>query len=165
VTRKIKGLSLWQPWASLIAIGSKSVETRSWATSYRGWLAIHASKKWSKSIFDLVRSEPYHSCLCSAPGSGHSEKGTAMVRGAIVAVARLVDVRSTNEFQPDSEIELAFGDYSPDRYAWLLEDVTRIEPVACPGTLGLWDLPFVSLQEVRARYQEAREALLIQERT
>lgn len=39
----MKALTLWQPWASLIALGEKRYETRSWATSYRGLLAIHAS--------------------------------------------------------------------------------------------------------------------------
>ena len=37
-----RALTLHQPWASLIAIGAKTMETRSWSTSYRGPLAIHA---------------------------------------------------------------------------------------------------------------------------
>jgi hypothetical protein len=39
-----KALSLWQPWASLIVLGHKDKETRSWPTSYRGRLWIHATK-------------------------------------------------------------------------------------------------------------------------
>lgn len=39
----MKALTLWQPWASLIALGVKSIETRAWSTSYRGPLAIHAA--------------------------------------------------------------------------------------------------------------------------
>lgn len=38
----MKVLTLHQPWASLIALGVKSIETRSWSTKYRGPLAIHA---------------------------------------------------------------------------------------------------------------------------
>lgn len=38
-------ISLWQPWASALAIRSKRNETRSWATSYRGPIAIHAAKR------------------------------------------------------------------------------------------------------------------------
>ncbi len=41
----MKALSLHQPWASLIAEGVKTIETRSWATKYRGPLGIHASKR------------------------------------------------------------------------------------------------------------------------
>lgn len=40
----MKALTLYQPWASLIALGVKTVETRPWATKYRGPLAIHAGK-------------------------------------------------------------------------------------------------------------------------
>jgi len=39
----MKAITLWQPWASLLACGAKKYETRSWATSYRGPIAIHAA--------------------------------------------------------------------------------------------------------------------------
>lgn len=42
----MKAISLWQPWATLISTGDKTWETRSWATTYRGPLAIHAAKKF-----------------------------------------------------------------------------------------------------------------------
>ena len=38
----MKVLSLLQPWASLVVMGIKTVETRSWSTNYRGSLLIHA---------------------------------------------------------------------------------------------------------------------------
>lgn len=41
----MKALTIWQPWASLLACGVKKYETRSWATQYRGPIAIHAAKK------------------------------------------------------------------------------------------------------------------------
>lgn len=40
----MKALTLHQPWATLVAEGSKTIETRSWSTKYRGPLAIHAGK-------------------------------------------------------------------------------------------------------------------------
>lgn len=39
----IKALSLTQPWATLVAIGAKKIETRSWQTPYRGRLAMLAT--------------------------------------------------------------------------------------------------------------------------
>jgi hypothetical protein len=42
---KMKAITIWQPWASLKACGAKEFETRSWATSYRGPIAIHAAAK------------------------------------------------------------------------------------------------------------------------
>jgi len=40
-----RALSLHQPWASLVALGVKGIEMRSWSTKYRGRLLIHAAKR------------------------------------------------------------------------------------------------------------------------
>ena len=40
----MKALSLWEPWASLIALGPKKIEIRNWNTGYRGDLLICAAK-------------------------------------------------------------------------------------------------------------------------
>ena len=45
IRKEMKALSLRQPWASLIAEGRKTIETRTWRTRYRGPLAIHASAR------------------------------------------------------------------------------------------------------------------------
>lgn len=47
----MKAISLWQPWASLIACGAKPYETRSWAPPIDligRTIAIHAAKKIDK---------------------------------------------------------------------------------------------------------------------
>ncbi len=41
----MKALTLTQPWASLMALGVKRIETRSWYTSYRGEVVIHSGQK------------------------------------------------------------------------------------------------------------------------
>lgn len=48
---KLKTLSVMEPWASLIFKYGKDVENRSWYTSYRGPLLIHAS-----NTVDLVKN-------------------------------------------------------------------------------------------------------------
>ncbi len=47
----MKTLSLLQPWATLVVMGIKQIETRSWSTAYRGPLLIHASKGKAGEIF------------------------------------------------------------------------------------------------------------------
>jgi activating signal cointegrator 1 len=63
----MKGLTLTQPWASLVANGAKTIETRSWSTSYRGPVAIHAAKgtgPGGKAAFrERCLSEPFFSAL------------------------------------------------------------------------------------------------------
>ena len=41
----MKAVSVRQPWANLIAAGKKTIETRTWATNYRGEILIVSSKK------------------------------------------------------------------------------------------------------------------------
>lgn len=41
----MRALTLWQPWAQLVALGVKVIETRSWGTKYRGPLLIHAAAR------------------------------------------------------------------------------------------------------------------------
>jgi len=140
---EIRGLSLTQPWASLIAIGVKKIETRSWRTHYRGPLAIHASKgfRWPED-WELV---PF-----PAPD--------ALPRGAILAVATLRTVQWTGHnavYPPDwlrtvDDIERAFGDFSEKRYGWFLEDVHELaEPIPCRGARGLWTVPPAIVAEIQ----------------
>jgi len=57
---KIKAISLKQPWASLIAEGSKTIETRTWPTNYRGELLICSSKN------PKIENLPVGMALCVA---------------------------------------------------------------------------------------------------
>lgn len=40
--KNVKAITLIQPWATLVADGAKMIETRSWGTKYRGFMAVHA---------------------------------------------------------------------------------------------------------------------------
>jgi hypothetical protein len=65
-----------------------------------------------------------------------------MPLGKIVAIcwlSRCVEI--TPEFSRLlSEQEIAFGDYTPGRYAWILDNIQCLpEPVWCPGHQGLWE--------------------------
>lgn len=46
----MKAITIWQPWASLIACGAKKYETRGWPTKYRGPIAIHAAAKDPRTL-------------------------------------------------------------------------------------------------------------------
>jgi hypothetical protein len=51
-----KAISLKQPWANLVASGKKTIETRKWATKYRGDLVICSSRN--------PKIEPYGKAIC-----------------------------------------------------------------------------------------------------
>jgi activating signal cointegrator 1 len=58
----VKAISLWQPWASLIACGMKPYETRHWSPPREligQTIAIHAAKKRDKDGIDLAEELTY----------------------------------------------------------------------------------------------------------
>lgn len=100
----VKTLSLWQPWASLVALGVKTIETRSWSTEYRGPLAIHASARESALHYlgwleeHQGEAEPALTPLADRITMVHAHRhGVVKAKhdlplGAIVATCTLVDV-------------------------------------------------------------------------
>lgn len=126
----MKALTLWQPWATLIAIGAKRFETRSWQTSHRGPLAIHAAKKR-----DWQRFAP--------PGAARAilDAGESRVYiGCVLAVVRLIECLPTDVLVDEiDEQEREFGDWSPGRWAWRVGVVHRFDPpIPARGAQGLW---------------------------
>jgi hypothetical protein len=157
----MKALTLTQPWASLVAIGAKRIETRSWATNYRGPLAIHAAKGFPKWARDFTL-EPV--CYETMRTLGYKTRGwfPAYPVGAVIATCKLVDCVEMRELrygldgQPVGIIgkytdmlaertnEREFGDYSYGRYAWILGGVECFEhPIPATGHLGLWEWALV----------------------
>jgi hypothetical protein len=138
----MKALTLTQPWATLVAIGAKRIETRSWSTQYRGPLAIHAAKGIKEEHFVLARFGEFQKALSPFyPEVLHQHSYPTWPLGAIIAVCELTDCL---EIQPLSFIipdkpERSFGDYTPGRFAWILGNVHQLkEPIPAHGALGLW---------------------------
>lgn len=124
----IKAITLHQPWAAFIAAGHKLYETRSWSTNYRGLIAIHAGK----TIAAYFRNE----FMLTPEQWGQLPE---MALGAVVAIARLVDVTPTEGLDV-SPLERSMGNFQPGRYAWKLELVKVFDkPIPVKGKQGLWD--------------------------
>ena len=145
----MKAITLWQPWASLVAEGWKSIETRSWATRYRGLLAIHAGAK-----VDSRACQENPEIAAFLKHFGHGSGGTGLPTRCVLAIVQLVAISSTEEVArvlvgaPAARLfvsdvnprERAFGDFSPGRFAWFMEEVKKLEePVPAKGARMLWD--------------------------
>lgn len=140
----MKAITILQPWASLIACGAKKIETRSWATKYRGPIAIHAGSRFDRKLWNLSLEDPIRSVLDNA---GYGNRNDLPV-GAVIAIADLVDCVEINESHlyylnlnqnnGDSN-EFAFGDYQIGRYAWILDNVKPITPVPVKGQQRIWE--------------------------
>ena len=161
----MKVLSILQPWATLVVIGAKKIETRSWNTKFRGPLLIHASQrkiKLQEGMFDLISE--------MEKITGFMDNYKNLPYGAIIGKVDIISTESSymissilrreqenwrlhpnrefmNKFlaaKIDHESELVFGDYSPSRYGWLLSDAVEFaNPIPAKGALSIWnyDLP------------------------
>ena len=141
----MKALTLWQPWASLIALGEKRIETRCWQTSYRGELAIHAAAKLPpRWLGASMHGNDFRNELADVLNVRWDHVDPALRNlpfGAIVGIARLVSIESTERVRDIlCERELLFGNYEDGRYAWHLALVKRFDtPIPAKGNRLLWN--------------------------
>lgn len=135
----MKALTLWQPWASLIAWGEKQYETRSWRTDYRGPLAIHASIRFTRELQLICWKPPFVKALIR---QGLNEPNELPL-GAVLCVVDLVEVGPVQWYRHKlSDHEITVGNYSPDRYAWKLENLRVLtKPISVGGHQQLWNWP------------------------
>lgn len=182
----MKAITIRQPWASLIAAGVKTIETRPRRTSYRGRIAVHAGATIpsgepgpaDRAVHDLAIPGDRlgrRICWCGWDAAECLREGLcAMPLGAVVASAvvtdcvpivgpitigehardeRVVQVNADpgrgalihrwvggGEVERDVSDQLPFGDYSPGRWALLLDDIApTIE--RCPWCWASDDAP------------------------
>lgn len=161
----MKAITILEPWASLIACGRKKVETRGWNTNYRGIIAIHAAK--SSRVVDRPHNyKALPAFLALMYQQVHEEKKEieymrdGLNLGCIIATAKLIDckkvIKTIDEkvgkyIAPNNKIiledgttlkgydEYRLGDFTPGRYAWILKDIKKINPVPARGQQGLWN--------------------------
>ncbi|NKQ22648.1 ASCH domain-containing protein [Brevibacillus laterosporus] len=138
----MKAITIHQPWATLIALGEKKFETRSWRTKYRGELAIHAGKKVDK---EACQQEPFRSVLAK-----YGLTADNLPTGAIVATCLLTEclqvhvktgfyaVAGDSNHQIEGN-EYTFGWYELGRFAWKLTNVKQVELISARGKQGLWN--------------------------
>lgn len=157
----MRGLSLTQPWASLVAFGEKMFETRSWGTKYRGPVLIHAAFRFPNEARALCDREPWARLL--------RYRATAdLPRGQVLAVAtlgwcgqiveqleeektghgvtrwrgRMIGDVEANGLLATTPNERLVGDWRVGRWIWQLTNVRELAyPIPARGMLGLWKVP------------------------
>ncbi|WP_406404181.1 hypothetical protein [Streptomyces uncialis] len=112
--RPLRALTLRQPWASAITELGKNVENRTWHTTYRGPLLIHAGLRTDP---EAVRQMPHD---------------LTMPAKAVLAVARITGTHAD-----------CGGKCStwalPGHWHWQIADILPLpQPIPTPGRQGLW---------------------------
>lgn len=154
----MKAIGLDQPYATLIACGVKTMETRHFEPTRLGLragerIAIHANKTTRmlpvciREAADAMKAAgltfPYlppgpikHWDPVQAARDGY------LPLGALVATATLSMWGRTEQVRADvGAVERSVGDYSPGRWAWQLTDIERLEsPVPWKGRQGAFEV-------------------------
>lgn len=125
----MKVLTIKQPYASLIAVGVKKYEFRTWKTNYRGEILIHAGKSVDKMALEEFK---FYNVDCPL--------------GCIIAKGIISDVIEVNDAfrkQLEKENSLIYNHIIQDKsfkgYAFKIDNVHLIEPIYINGKLGLWN--------------------------
>lgn len=142
-------LTLYQPYATFVALGLKRFETRSRRTNSRGALAIHAGKREMGTLEHQVIER-----AARLSGAQITPDAQLYPLGKIVAVAELNHcLRMVDRLNPDIEeeqislsraesdltpLDLATGYWQADRFAYWLQNIKPLpEPIACRGQQGM----------------------------
>lgn len=135
-------ITLWQPWASWIMLGWKTIETRTHTRFYcltGKTIAIHAAKHWDKDAKRIAM--PY---LSEKQIVEHVEKANYMsIQGCILGTAVVKEFRKC--FHDDAPKALIECDTT--RYGLILTDVHRIDPLYIKGRQGIWYVPQVTIAQ------------------
>ena len=141
-------ITLHQPWASLIALGLKNVETRSWPAPSRlvgRRIAVHAGKRLVRRPGDAIERE-LRACL-------GVDWRVIIPTGAVVATAVLAGMAQVEYMDPvtvhavhDDSTGVGcamgtgrtpidpWGDFSAGRWLWFLDDVEALpDPAPAVG--------------------------------
>ena len=141
----MKAITLHQPYATLMAIGAKTFETRSWKTGHIGPIAVHAAKTrendglfWYEPIATMLKQYGYSNPDELPYGkvvSIHVMRAcfpTPAVAGTSVTYGVLTI--------PPEWPESRFGFYGPGRYAWHMPLLEMLDPpIAVRARQGLWN--------------------------
>jgi activating signal cointegrator 1 len=134
----MKCISVVQPWATLIILGAKRYETRSWASQFRGQLAIHASTKFPQRARDLCNEEPFRSAL----RRGGFMTAADLPRGLIIGTVQLARCLPEPEARLIQLPGYEFGDYLNGRWIWQFDDPQPLtRPLAARGLRGIFEVP------------------------
>lgn len=163
----MKAITIYQPYASLIAEGHKVFTTRAFYTQHRGPVAIHAARLIDPDVFRPTRCSvstmmELNKCGVNAYNVYH------LRRSEIIAMAELVDIWEIEKSTIKGEVvlrklkndshqyhfqyrptattitldskEAALGDWRIGCYAYEFRNVKPLQvPIPAKGTIRLWD--------------------------
>ncbi len=134
----MKCISLWQPFATLWLLeGEKQFETRSWHTSHRGPLLVHAAGLRNSQIKDFSNCSGVREALWR-----HNLLPQDLAFGSIIGEVDIIGCWKMSDLPEPSEREASFGNWAPGRYAWERAPNARIysKPIPYAGSQRVFNV-------------------------
>lgn len=160
----MKGLTLLNPWAYLMAMGHKKWETRNWQPTTRGEVAITSSKAFTDAYKAVCLEKSFREVIAPNVSDGDFIYAVnSMPCGSVMCVGQLVEVITSEEWLARhkagqagyTDQEKAFGNYEPRRFAWRFENMILLpKMIPCRGKMSIWDLPGSIEAQVREQMQK-----------
>ncbi len=142
----MKAITIWQPWASLIAMGHKTIETRThdrFKSLVGLRIAIHAGKRFDRTALPVIRSvrdmlpryRANRLCGFHCPTAAELDRAWDE-RGMILATAFVTQLKSLTW---DSDVKAAMCD-PRGLYGLVLTDIEPLDPpIKARGRQGIWE--------------------------
>lgn len=128
----VKVISVRQPWAWLIVNGYKDIENRTWATTHRGPVLIHAAKGLTPIEFDLADAY-VKQVRADIPLPGMKE----LERGGIVGIVDIVDCVTSSS-----------SPWFDGPKGFVLANPRKVPFIPLNGRLGIHDAPVSLVEQV-----------------
>ena len=130
-------LSVRQPWAWALVYGGKNIENRTWPTTYRGRIWIHASGREDRHQVEKAVHIVAQPRKCSDRQAFEHYRQHAQ-RGVILGSMLLTDCRRYAEVKRNDPIRSnPWVDDEP--WLWIVTDPVPLDaPWPTPGRLRLW---------------------------
>lgn len=139
-------ISLRQPWASLIALRIKTIDTKAWSpprSEVGRRIGIHASRtvitnrnQMDPETWDTMVK------IYGIEWSRELPKGAMVATALLKSAHRVLGIKEGRAHLAGTNRTVStdpHGDYSPGRWLWILEDVMPINPpVETSGRGPLW---------------------------
>lgn len=138
----MKAISIRQPWASLIVLGIKDIENRSWPTSQRGIVLVHASKGMTRSEHEDAVAFAVAAIRADPRNAGATENKTLrslgfafddLPRGGLIGTVEIADCVRESE-----------SPWFVGKYGFLLRNPRPLPFTPLKGALGFFDVHVAS---------------------
>lgn len=146
----MKALTVWQPWATLIAAGAKPYEYRGWPAHdsvQRQRIVIHAGARPVRraevqDILLRLRTEPEITGLDPTIALPILERALTQPGDLPLASGLATAVLGTPRLAADIHADLTGVEIDEDVWGWPLTDIRPMQPIVpARGAQGFWTWP------------------------